>query len=198
MTATAPSWWVVDEDDRVISGPYKDRTLASAANPTTRADWGERGELREAYGVWHADGTLERRPSPADRAWEAHLSEQLDRLSGHGPAGTSADLAREVATALVESGFALHDCTGRAVDSAVGGVCVTPVTGTGAGAPRVSVVWTQHDRMATQRTRGADAYEAVQATMSTALAEVLAALGLEVVRDDAAGVQVVGGAATGA
>jgi hypothetical protein len=71
--------------------------------------------------------------SPADRAFEAHSSEQLDRLSdvseqldrlsdGYGARLTwhpQADLAREVVTALVAAGVELHHCAAKA---ATGGV----------------------------------------------------------------------------
>jgi hypothetical protein len=105
------------------------------------------------------------------------LSEQLDRLSdGYGARLTwhpQADLAREVATALVEAGFELHHCAAKA---ATGGVCLTPTS----DPDGVIVAWTQHDRMAVEFVHGYDAYVGVQETMNYAVADVLVAMGFAV------------------
>src|SRR3954463_2483670 len=75
-------WWLVaDEDDgpsRIVAGPFLDRAEAGWAAGAEEHDGVE--DVRPDYGIRRADGTLNRRPSPQDWAWLAHLSEQLERL----------------------------------------------------------------------------------------------------------------------
>ncbi|MCU1630644.1 MAG: uncharacterized protein JWP64_5593 [Pseudonocardia sp.] len=110
-----PGWWKLAEG-RVLAGPFDDRVDAEMAPPPEGETW-EHEEIQIVFGGRRDDGTVEQRPSPADRAFEAHLSEQLDRLSdGYGARVTwhpQADLAREVATALVEAGFELRHCAAK-------------------------------------------------------------------------------------
>jgi hypothetical protein len=177
-----PAWYLVDHGRRIVSGPFLERASTGALDryqdETTLPE--DENALRAAYGVWADDGTIELRPAPADRAWEAYLSAQLDRVAGHGEQPLP-ELAVEVATALVEVGFDLHDCAGTVGDKALGGVCLTPVGDDAASGPGIAVAWTQHDRVVTDHVHPADAEEAVQTTMDTALAGVLTALGFEVV-----------------
>jgi hypothetical protein len=160
----------------VLAGPFDDRVDAEMAPPPEGETW-EHEEIQIVFGGRRDDGTVEQRPSPADRAFEAHLSEQLDRLSdGYGARVTwhpQADLAREVATALVEAGFELRHCAAKA---ATGGVCLTPTS----DPDGVIVAWTQHDRMAVEFVHGYDAYVGVQETMNYAVADVLVAMGFAV------------------
>ena len=106
-------WWlVVDEESgpgRVVAGPFPDRADASwAAGSPEHA-----GAARPVHGVRRADGGLERRPSPQEWAWLAHLGEQLERL----PDGWATDLDEEdplvtlvveVTAALCEAGLPLY------------------------------------------------------------------------------------------
>lgn len=214
----SPRWWVIDADCRTVAGPYDDksdallsRDDAAAAAYTARERAGASEpecdaaaqEVRIAYGVPGPAGRLQQRPSPAERAWEAHLSEQLDRLSdGWNDRITDshpqAALLREVATALVEAGFNLHDCAGaRGGSHALGGVCLTPTAPGSSGHPAGGVIvgWTQHDRMAVDHVRGYPAYEGVQETMNYALADALTALGFQVEEFGQASSHIVTGAA---
>jgi len=115
-------------------------------------------------------------PSPADRAFQAQLGEQLARVPGGGAAGRSplAVLAGEVATALVEASFTLHDCDGLVADKALGGVCLTPSPASGG----VIVSWTQHERMAVAQVRGEQVHTELQAVMNDALFQALQTMGL--------------------
>ena len=59
-------------------------------------------------------------------SWQLHLVSQLGRLCDEhrrplNDASPRADLARQVATRLVEVGFDLHDCAGRSGGQALGG-----------------------------------------------------------------------------
>src|SRR2546429_3069087 len=105
---------------------------------------GDSGAARAGYGVRRPDGPLDERQSPEGKAWLAHLADQLARISdGHDRplhAGSPhRDLAVDVGTALVESGFDLHDC---AAHDPRGGVCLTPTARTaGADAGGVLVAW---------------------------------------------------------
>lgn len=183
-----PAWYLVDHARRIVSGPFVDRTAAGGGeryrDEATRP--ADADELRAAYGVWADDGTIELRVTPADRAWEAHLSAQLDRLGDpvtrrESPA---AELAVDVATALVEAGFELHDRTGRSRDAALGGVSVARGGDGSAYGPGVAVTWVPHDRVVLDHVRPAEATAAVRATMDAALAGVLGALGFAVVADE--------------
>src|SRR5919107_5979797 len=110
-------WWIVermdDGLDRVVAGPFNDRTAASWAASVH----GGVGEVRPEYGVRTADGSLSRRPSPEERAWFELLEEQLDRL----PEGWDAELPDdhplatlvvEMTAALTDAGLPLHDARG--------------------------------------------------------------------------------------
>jgi hypothetical protein len=177
-----PAWYLVDHARRIVSGPFLERASTGAPDryqdETTLPE--DENALRAAYGVWADDGTVELRPTPADRAWEAYLSAQLDRVTGRREQ-LLPELAVEVATALVEAGFDLHDCAGTVGDQALGGVCLTPAGDDSASGPGVVVAWTQHDRVVTDHIHRAEAADAVQKAMGTALVGVLAALGFEVV-----------------
>ena len=171
-------WWlVVDEGSgpgRIVAGPFADRAEASwAAGSPEHA-----GSARPVHGVRRADGGLNRRPSPQEWAWLAHLGEQLERL----PEGWDVDvpeedplvtLVVEVAAALCEAGLPLYDADGAG--SEVGGACLTPEPVLGG----IVVSWRQHDRMSVDRVHGAAADTVVQQVMNRALADVLLARGFE-------------------
>jgi hypothetical protein len=174
-------WWlVVDEEDgpgRIVAGPFPDRAEAGWAAGVHEHVVPE--GVRPVYGIRREDGVLTCRPSPQDRAWLAHLGEQLDRLPGDWDAGLSDDhpvttLVVEVAAALSEAGLPLHDSTGAGSDA--GGVCLTPEPGLGG----VVVTWRQHDRMSVDQVHGAAADAMVQQVMNRALADVLRLRGFAV------------------
>lgn len=127
------------------------------------------------------DGRVAQRASPEDKAFEAHLSEQLDRIrdeTGRRPAGAGGELALEVAAALVEAGFVLHDCTHQ---DPGGGVCLTLVPDADEiPAVAVEATWSAHDRMPELRTYSYGDYQATLETMNAALSEVLRVLGFQV------------------
>jgi hypothetical protein len=171
-------WWLtVDETDgpcRIVAGPFPDRAEARWA-----AQASEYEDLRPVYGVRRADGGLDRRPSPEDWAWLAHLGEQLDRLPEDWDAEISDEdplttLVVEVAAALAETGLPLHDVAGP--DRAVGGICLLPQPGLGG----IVVAWRQHDRMSLDQVHGAVADALVQQVMNTAVADVLRLRGFAV------------------
>lgn len=175
--AVRRGWWlVVDETDgpcRIVAGPFPDRAEAGWA-----AGASELPDVRPVYGVGRADGGLDRRPSPEDWAWLAHLGEQLDRLPEDWDELLTDDdalttLVVEVAAALVEAGLPVHDCAGS--DSA-GGVCLTPGPHYGG----VVVSWHQHDRMSAQYVRGTAMTATVQETMNATVAALLSCMGFEV------------------
>lgn len=174
-------WWLVaDEDDgpsRIVAGPFLDRAEAGWAAGADEHD-GVEG-VRPDYGIRRADGTLNRRPSPQDWAWLAHLSEQLERLPDDWDAELADDdplgtLVVEVTAALAEAGLPLHDATGAG--SAVGGACLTPEPALGG----VVLTWRQHDRMSIDQAHGVDADALVQQVMNRALADVLVLRGFSV------------------
>jgi hypothetical protein len=173
--AVRRGWWLVDETDgRIVSGPFPDRAEAGWAAGATELD-----DVRPVYGVGRADGGLDRRPSPEDWAWLAHLGEQLDRLPEDWDAEISDDdplttLVVEVAAALAETGLPLHDAD--APGSGIGGVCLLPQPGLGG----IVVAWRQHDRMSLDQVHGAAADSGVQHVMNSAVAEVLRLRGFEV------------------
>jgi hypothetical protein len=176
-TTTAAGWWLVDVDSRVVTGPFGSRVDAALAEFSS-APRDELDQLVPAYGVRRDDGTLAPRFSPDDRAWLAHLSEQLDRLADDwdaliDDADPLTGLVCEVAAAVAEAGLPLHDCAGRTSSPQLGGVCLTPAP----GEHGVLVSWTQHDRMALGRVRGHAADLAAQDVMNHAVAGVLAAFG---------------------
>ena len=181
---TAAGWWLVDVDSRVVSGPFATRLDAALAELSTGRDALDDLDLLDAlvpaHGIRRDDGSLSPRFSPDDRAWLAHLSEQLDRLADDwdaliDDADPLTGLVCEVAAAVAEAGLPLHDCAGRTGSRQLGGVCLTPAP----GEHGVLVSWTQHDRMALGRVRGHAADLAAQEVMNHALAGVLAAFGFE-------------------
>jgi hypothetical protein len=175
--ASATGWWLVDQDTRVLDGPFATRVDAALAELSSAAD----AELVPAHGVRRPDGTLASRFSADDREWLAHLSEQLDRLADDwdaliDDADPLTGLVCEIAAAVAEAGLPLHDCAGRTSSSQLGGVCLTPSP----GQHGVIVSWTQHDRMALGRVRGHAADLAAQEVLNHAVAGVLTAFGFVV------------------
>ncbi|WP_369140489.1 hypothetical protein [Modestobacter versicolor] len=175
--SSGTGWWLVDLDSRVVSGPFDSRVDAALAEFSSgpRDEW---DALVPAHGIRRDDGVLVPRFSPDDRAWLAHLSEQLDRLADDwdaliDDADPLTGLVCEVAAAVAEAGLPLHDCGGRTASRQLGGVCLTPAP----GEQGVLVTWTQHDRMALGRVRGHAADLAAQQVMNTAVAGVLTAFG---------------------
>jgi hypothetical protein len=179
-STTAPAaWWLVDEDQRVLAGPFASRLDAALAELSSPGV--EVAPLSPAHGARRPDGLLASRFSPDDRAWLAHLSDQLDRLADDwdaliDDADPLTGLVCEVAAAVAEAGLPLHDCAGRTSSPQLGGVCLTPAP----GEHGVLVSWSQHDRMALGRVRGHAADLAAQEVMNHAVAGVLAAFGFEV------------------
>ena len=164
-------WWLVERADdgldRVVAGPFADRTEAAWAAAVQDAD----GAVDAEYGVRAADGSLSRRPSPEDRAWFELLEEQLDRLPDGWDAALPDDhpiatLVVEMTAALTDAGLPLHDARGA---GPTGGVCLAPEPVLGG----VVVTWRQHDRMTVERASGNEADTQVQQAMSRAVAEVL-------------------------
>lgn len=164
-------WWLVERADdgldRVVAGPFADRTEAAWAAAVQDAD----GAVDAEYGVRAADGSLSRRPSPEDRAWFELLEEQLDRLPDGWDAALPDDhpiatLVVEMTAALTDAGLPLHDARGA---GPAGGVCLAPEPVLGG----VVVTWRQHDRMTVERASGSEADTQVQQAMSRAVAEVL-------------------------
>jgi hypothetical protein len=129
------------------------------------------------YGVRRPDGVLNRRPSPQDWEWLAHLAEQLERLPEDWTAELSDDdplttLVVEVTAALSEAGLLLHDSTG----STIGGACLTPEPSLGG----IVVTWRQHDRMSVDQVHGAAPDALVQEVLNRMLADVLRLRGFTV------------------
>ena len=166
-----PGWWLVERADvgldRVVAGPFVDRTEAAWAATVQ----GPAGEVDAEYGVRAADGSLSRRPSPEERSWFELLEEQLDRL----PEGWDAELPDdhplatlgvEMTAALTDAGLPLHDARGA---GPAGGVCLAPEPVLGG----VVVTWRQHDRTSLERSVGTEADTLVQQVMGRAVAEVL-------------------------
>jgi hypothetical protein len=168
-------WWLIVEDDesgrcRAVSGPFPERSEAVFAAATYQD--GTRPAARPAYGIRRDDGTINRRPSPQDWAWLAHLGGELDRLPEDWDVALEEDdplvtLVVEVTAALAEAGLPLHDTTGP--ESALGGACLTPEPTLGG----IIVTWRQHDRMSVDLVHGAAPDTAVQQVMNRALADVL-------------------------
>jgi hypothetical protein len=173
---TDHSAWRVRGDGQLAAGPSARRigaTHAEAAN-------GESRELVEGpvgvCGVGTEHGGFEHRASPEDKAFEAHLPDQRDRLDDrwdelftvHHP---YAALTRELAAALVESGFDPQHCV---PNHTAAGICLTPTT------DGVTIAWAKHDSQAQDPRAGNTTYEEIQQTMNYALADVLTALGFEV------------------
>jgi hypothetical protein len=176
--AVRRGWWLVadgtDGPCRIVAGPFPDRAEAGWAAGACDYE-----DVRPVYGVGRADGGLDRRPSPEDWAWLAHLGEQLDRLPEDWDAEISDEdplttLVVEVAAALVETGLPLHAADGSG--SAVGGVCLLPQRGLGG----IVVAWRQHDRMSVDQVHGSAADAAVHQVMNSAVADVLRLRGFTV------------------
>jgi hypothetical protein len=174
-------WWLVDDEvdgpGRILAGPFPDRAEAGWAAAVD--GHGAHEDVRPVYGFRRADGGLDRRPSPQDRAWLAHLGEQLDRLPDDWDAGLSDDdplatLVVEVTAALSEAGLPLLDAGGAG--RAVGGVCLIPEP----ALDGIVVSWRQHDRMSVDQVNGAEADAAVTRVMNRALADVLTVRGFVV------------------
>jgi hypothetical protein len=93
----------------------------------------------------------------------------------------NAPLARDVAAALTEAGFTLHDCALHHPQYRLGGVCVLPIPAghnlDGQGG--IAVSWTTHDLLALDWDRGRER-QGTQEIMNSALASVLQALGYQV------------------
>jgi hypothetical protein len=90
-------------------------------------------------------------------------------------------LARDVAAALTEAGFTLHDCAPHHPQYRLGGVCVLPIPArhNPDGQGGIAVSWTTHNLLTLDRDRGHEQQGAQQA-MNRALASVLKALGYQV------------------
>lgn len=169
-----PTWWLtersaVQRDGQVMAGPFGDRIEAGWAALSGGGD--------AVYGVLRVDGRVSMRQLPEERAWLDELSAQLDRLPMDWDHDAVDDdelvsLAVEVASALVESGLPLHDCSG---DGPAGGVCLSPDR----GRPGIVVSWHQHRRASSPDVRTDDLHTAVQEAMTMALAESLLSLGHE-------------------
>jgi hypothetical protein len=174
-------WWLfldeVNGPGTIVAGPFPDRTEARWAAAALDAEAAD--GVRSVYGVRRADGVLNRRPSPQDWAWLAHLGEQLERLpddwevllSDEDPLTT---LVVEVTASLSEAGLPLHDSEGAG--SEVGGACLIPQPELGA----IVVTWRQHDRMVVDQVHGATPTALVQHVMNRAVADVLSARGFQV------------------
>jgi hypothetical protein len=174
-------WWLfVDQENgpgQIVAGPFPDRSEARWA-----ADSYE-GELpvgvRSVYGARRADGVLNRRPSPQDWAWLAHLGDQLERLpddwevllTDEDPLTT---LVVEITASLAEAGLPLHDADGAGAE--IGGACLIPQP----ELDGIVVTWRQHDRMSIDQVHGSAPTAAVQHVMNRAVADVLVARGFAV------------------
>ena len=82
-----PAWWTVDGGGAVLAGPFPSRAAAATAEPPPGQDWSEVDALVPVFGNRLAGGGIEVCSSPAGRAFEAYLSEQLARLPGGVAAG---------------------------------------------------------------------------------------------------------------
>ena len=174
-------WWLfVDEENgpgRIVAGPFPDRSEARWA-----ADSYE-GELpvgvRSVFGVRRPDGVLNKRPSPQDWAWLAHLGDQLERLPDDWEALLSDEdplttLVVEITASLSEAGLPLHDADGAGAE--IGGACLIPQP----ELDGIVVTWRQHDRMSIDQVHGPAPTAAVQHVMNRAVADVLIARGFAV------------------
>nr|WP_204261779.1 hypothetical protein [Blastococcus saxobsidens] len=180
LTALAPmatGWWLVDGPGAPLAGPFDDAIDAdwaafSLALPET---------ARAVYGAQREDGSVLRRQSPQERAWLDELGRQLDRLPEEWTAliedeDALTTLAVDVTAALLEAGLPLHDCDDSDGAPRSGGACLTPHLESGG----LVVTWRQHDRMSVEQVRGAEAGDAVQYSMTVAVANVLTQLGFVV------------------
>ncbi len=97
------------------------------------------------------------------------------------PAGDpNAPLARDVAAALTEAGFTLHNCAPHHPQYRLGGVCVLPIPArhNPDGQGGIAVSWTTHNLLAMDWERGREHHDTQQA-MNGALSSVLKALGYQ-------------------
>ena len=133
---------------------------------------------RPVYGVRVADGVLNRRPSPQDWAWLAHLGEQLERLPEDWEEGPLREdplttLVVKITAALSEAGLPL--ARRRPGGAELGGACLALEPGGG-----IVVTWRQHDRMSMDHRPRRRADVAVQEVMNRAVAELLLVRGFDV------------------
>lgn len=93
----------------------------------------------------------------------------------------NAPLARDVAAALTEAGFTLHNCAPHHPQYRLGGVCVLPIPAhhNPDGQGGIAVSWTTHNLLALDWERGRER-QGTQEAMNSALASVLKALGYRV------------------
>jgi hypothetical protein len=93
----------------------------------------------------------------------------------------NAQLARDVAAALTEAGFTLHNCAPHHPRYRLGGVCVLPIPAhhNPEGQGGIAVSWTTHDLLALDWNRGRER-QGTQQAMNRALAGVLKAPGYQV------------------
>jgi len=172
VTGGTPGWWLVDDTERVVAGPFDEQLDADWAALSTGL------EAVSIHGVRRADGGVARRPSPEQRAWLAELGDQLDRLPGEWDDLLSDEdplttLVVEVTAALVEAGLPLHDAPSA---HPAGGVVLMPELISGG----VVVSWRPHDRMSLHQMRGSAAAATVQQSMSAVIGDVLWNLGFVV------------------
>lgn len=190
--ATGPLAWPATAlaTARVLAGPFPDRLDAETAALTRCV--GAVGPMRPpevavVHGVRRPDGTLTRRPEPAELAWLAELGGLLEKLPAAWDAVVSdtdprTTLVVELAAALFEAGLPIHDCDSRTLDGTAtddraasgGGVCLTPHP---AG---VLVSWAASDRLSLHTARGVAVEVAVRGTMAAAVVDLLAACGFPV------------------
>jgi hypothetical protein len=98
------------------------------------------------------------------------------------PAGDSnAPLARDVAAALTEAGFTLHNCAPHHPQHRLGGVRLLPIPSSHNpdGQGGIAVSWTTHNLLAMDWDRGRER-QGTQEAMNRALAAVLKALGYQI------------------
>jgi hypothetical protein len=118
----------------------------------------------------------EREESADDRALLA------DGLGHPLPADdANAPLARDVAAALTEAGFTLHNCAPHHPQYWLGGVCVLPIPArhNPDSQSGIAVSWTTHNLLMLDWDRGHE-QRGTQQAMNSALASVLKALGYRV------------------
>jgi len=126
---------------------------------------------------------LRRLRSLAEREELADARARLADGLGHPlPAGDpNAPLARDVAAALTEAGFTLHNCAPHHPQYRLGGVCLLPIPSSHNpdGQGGIAVSWTTHNLLAMDWDRGRER-QGTQEAINRALAAVLKALGYQV------------------
>lgn len=183
QVAAGPAWWLVDDADRVLSGPYADQGEAVWATGPLGLGGDIGGGIggiggTPAFGVRRGSGRLARRPSPEDHAWLADLSGELERVGEEwdplvDDASSLVGLLCQLGASLVEVGLPLHDCGGRTATRSRGGVCLTP-------SPLqdgVVVAWSQHARTTRQAPRSPETERWLQETMNRTVTSLLIGLG---------------------